>query len=157
MTKLMSALVSAIIFSALNAHANDSIYTREYQSYDYNRSYECDGNNLLAIGQTYGIKEIEDTGNQIKILFTINNQAAIEFHTEYQLGYNVSVMFMDIVTDNDRILWLKPPVDANLSEGQELYVKLYKDRFENNLVLFTKNYEVDQVIAYSCRVHGVLK
>ena len=61
------------------------------------------------------------------------------------------LMFFDIITDNEKLLWIEPPQHLVTPEMPSLYMKLYKDRTKYNFIWFVKNKDVDQLIALTCK------
>lgn len=151
---LLSLLFLTVEISPLYAD-DDNIYSREKQPYDIDRTYVCAGDTFKAFGGYDKTKrQPHHDLNKVRILFTVNGQAAVELHDH--LLNDIEVFFLDIVTDNDQVLWIEAS-ESILPVGVRIVIKLYKDRFKDNLVWSIKHNDAEIILIFSCRVSGKIK
>ena len=139
-----------LLFS-VQSYADEFVYERKHQPYDFHRSYECKTDDVLLLGSIYGNSHKEGIGDKINVLFTAYNQVVLEIYQTTIVGDSVDLMFFDIITDNEKLLWIEPPQHLVTPEMPSLYMKLYKDRTKYNFIWFVKNKDVDQLIALTCK------
>jgi hypothetical protein len=130
--------------------ADKYTYERSFQPYDHERRYVCDDNSVEVFGD---FSEVEDlvfnTKGQIEILFSVNQQAML-VRKEPEVT-QLQPMFFDIKADNDEVLWLWPPKEAEIEpESRRVFhVKLFKQRKKRNMLLILTVKDIDMFVSYT--------
>ena len=149
--KIRLVATLALSFLATPILADKDTYERSFQPYDYERRYVCDDKSIEFFGD---FAEFEDhvlnTKGKIEILFSVNQQAML-VRKEPEIT-QLQPMFFDIKTDNDEVLWLWPPKEAEIEpESRRVFhVKLFKQRKKRNMLLILTVKDIDMFVSYTC-------